>query len=157
MSSSEGRWRTIIKTEPEECNVYLKNVLYTLHKGSKINSILHASVCLVSHTSLEEHLGYEKWALLLGYFGNQLSPKYWLGAFWKNHHFILGDPKKFFWPEKTLFGIVDPDFGGVILLKLFDPSYNFKASQEQKQLFLIFQTSKWLLGSKSFRSITPQS
>ena len=42
-------------------------------------------VKLYSHTSLEGHLGYEKclqgsvngfWALLMGYFENQLSPKY---------------------------------------------------------------------------------
>ena len=40
---------------------------------------------LMTHTSLEGHLGYEKclqgsvngfWALLMGYFENQLSPKY---------------------------------------------------------------------------------
>ena len=45
------------------------------------------------HTSAEGHLGYKKclqgsvngfWALLMGYFENQLSPKYWLGAFWEN-------------------------------------------------------------------------
>ena len=39
------------------------------------------------HTSDEGHLGYEKclqgsangfWALLIGYFENQMSPKYWL-------------------------------------------------------------------------------
>ena len=48
------------------------------------------------HTSAEGHFGYEKclqgsvngfWALLMGYFENQLSPKYWLGAFWENHFF----------------------------------------------------------------------
>ena len=45
------------------------------------------------HTSAEGHLGYEKclqgsvnwfWAILMGYFENLLSPKYWLGAFWEN-------------------------------------------------------------------------
>ena len=50
----------------------------------------------VPHTSLEGHLGYEKclqgsvngfWVLLMGYFENQLSPKYWLGAFWENQFF----------------------------------------------------------------------
>ena len=57
----------------------------------------------LGHTSLEGHLGYEKclqgsvngfWALLMGYFENQLSPKWWQGAFYENQLFsFLGPPK----------------------------------------------------------------
>ena len=45
-----------------------------------------------AHTSLEGHLGYEKCFLR------------------KSTFLILGPPKNF-WPEKTLFGIGNPNFG----------------------------------------------
>ena len=52
---------------------------------SRGNVLLMLMLVLMVHTSLEGHLGYEKclqgsvngfWALLMGYFENQLSPKY---------------------------------------------------------------------------------
>ena len=49
--------------------------------------------------------------------------------------------------------------GGVILLKLFDPSYGFGATDVKIALFGHNQPQKSpkpLLGSKSFRSMTPQ-
>ena len=90
---------------------------------------------ICKHTSAEGHLGYEKclqgsvngfWALLIGYFENQLSQKYWLGLFGGNQLFsfwgplkIFLDPINFIWQYLTL--------RGVIFLKFFDLSYSFKA------------------------------
>ena len=72
--------------------------------------ILRQKHSLEAHTSAEGHLGYEKclqgsvnwfWAILMGYFENLLSPKYWLGAFWQKQFFSFwGLLKIFFWPEK---------------------------------------------------------
>ena len=48
--------------------------------------------------------------------------------------------------------------GGVILLKLFDPSYGFGSTDGKIALFGYNQpwkSPKPLLGSKSFRSMTP--
>ena len=65
----------------------------------------HKVACLLHHTSAEGHLGYEKclhgsvngfWALLLGYFENQLYKKYCLGASSEFFFFILGGLKNFF-------------------------------------------------------------
>ena len=86
-----------------------------------------------------------QWILgsLNGLLWKSIVPKILTGSFLrKSIFFNLGATKNFFWPEKTLFGIRNPNFGGVILLKLFDPSYSFKAIQGQKWLFLIFPTSK---------------
>ena len=56
-----------------------------------------------AHTSAEGHLGYEKclqgsvngfWALFMGYFEYELSPKYWLGAFWEKQFFSFLRGKK---------------------------------------------------------------
>ena len=67
-------------------------------------------------------------------------------------------PKKLFWVLKTLLGLRDPTFGGVILLKLFDPSYGFRATDGKIAIFWHNQPWKapkpWI-GSKSFRSMTP--
>ena len=38
---------------------------------------------------------------------------------------VLGGLKNFILPPKTLFGLQNPTFGGVLLLKLFNPSYGF--------------------------------
>ena len=43
----------------------------------------------------------------------------------KSIFLILEGPWNFFWPPKTLFGLKNLTFGGVLLLKLFDPSYGF--------------------------------
>ena len=79
--------------------------------------------------------------------------------FWENHFFsILGSPKKLFWPLKTLFGLRNLTFGGVILLKLFDPSIGFGDFQGwlcPKRAILTSVAPKPLLGSKSFRGMTP--
>ena len=59
---------------------------------------------------------------------------------------------------KTLNGLRNPNFGGVILLKLFNLSKGFRDSQSDfalKWLFLTFATPKPMLRSKSFRSMTP--
>ena len=48
---------------------------------------------------------------------------------------VLGGPKKFFLVQKTLFGLRNLIFGGVILLKLFDPSNGFGATDGKIALF----------------------
>ena len=58
----------------------------------------------------------------------------------------------------TLFGLTNLTFGGVILLKLFDPSYGFGATDGKKALFWRdhpWKSPKLWLRSKSFRSMTP--
>jgi len=54
-----------------------------------------------------------------------------------------------------LVGLRNPTFGGVIVLKLFDPSYGFEVTDFEIAIFL----AKLALDiSKSFRSMThPQS
>ena len=104
-------------------SMYVSLGIYSIFDSSCSGFLCVTSMRIDEHTSGEGHLGYEKclqgsgngfWALLIGYFENQLSPKYWQGAFWDNLSFIiLGGPKSFFWPGRSLFGIVDPNFGGL--------------------------------------------
>ena len=112
---------------------------------------LFAVCTLCKHTSAEGHLGYEKclqgsvngfWALLMGYFENQLSPKYWLGAFWENQLFSFwGLLQAFFDLKKTIFGIGFPNFWGLILLKLsfLMRAIGLKPSRVKNGYFWFFQ------------------
>ena len=47
---------------------------------------------------------------------------------------VLG-PKKLFWTKKTLFSLGNPTFGGVIFLKLIDPSYSFEVVHFEIAIF----------------------
>ena len=50
-------------------------------------------------------------------------------VFWENQFFVFwGAPKNFFEPKKPYLALETPLFGGVILLKLFDPSFGFGAT-----------------------------
>ena len=79
-----------------------------------------------------------QWILgsLDGLFWKSIVPEILTGSFLrKSIFFNLGATKNFFWPEKTLFGIRNPNFGGVILLKLFDPSNGLGAGNYQNSHF----------------------
>ena len=80
----------------------------------------HKVACLLHHTSAEGHLGYEKclhgsvngfWALLLGYFENQLYKKYCLGASSEFFFFILGGLKNFFYLKKLYLALETLNLG----------------------------------------------
>ena len=76
----------------------------------------------------------------------------------KSIFLILGGPKKLFWPPETLFGLRNLTFGGVIPLKLFDRSNGFGATDVKIALFghnQPWKSPKPMLGSKSFRRMTP--
>ena len=103
-----------------------------------------------------------QWILgsLDGLFWKSIVSKILTGSFLrKSTFFILRAPTSFFWPEKNYIWHWIPQLLGAHTSKTFfsDASYRLKAIQGQKWLFLIFPTSKWLLGSKSFGSMTPQS
>ena len=76
----------------------------------------------------------------------------------KTNFLWFGGPKKLFWAHKTLFGFRNPTLRGVILLKLYDPSYGFRATDGKIAIFWHNQPWKspkpWIR-SKSFRSTTP--
>ena len=80
-----------------------------------------------------------------------------LGFFEKIIFFEFGGhPKAFYELPKTVFSLIILTFGGVILLKLFDPSYGFGATDGKIALF--WQNQPWKspklwLRSKSFRSM----
>ena len=62
--------------------------------------------------------------------------------------FIFLDPK-------TLIGIRNLTFGGVILLTFFDPSYGFRYFWGRWCQNMEFSTPKPMLGSKNIRIMTP--
>ena len=96
-----------------------------------------------------------------GHCGNypQCSDKSQNSGFLRKSIFlILGAPQKLFWPPETLFGLRNLTFGGVIPLKLFDPSNGFGATDVKIALFghnQPWKSPKPMLRSKSFRSMTP--
>ena len=57
-----------------------------------------------------------------------------LGFVRKSFFVILGGPK-YLLPSKTLFGLKNLTFGGVILLKLFDPSYGIEVIDFEIAIF----------------------
>ena len=67
-------------------------------------------------------------------------------VFWENQFFVFwGGPKKLFWGQKTSFGLRNPPFGGVILLKLFDLGHHF--GDIQLILPLVFLDTKKFFGA----------
>ena len=67
-------------------------------------------------------------------------------------------PIKTFFDPKTLFGLRNPNFGGVILLKLFDLSNGLGARNYQNSHFWaksVLDISKTAAWNKKFRSMTP--
>ena len=73
----------------------------------------------------------------------------------KTVFFIFWGPLKFLLASKTLFCIRNPNFGGVILLRFFDPSNSLWDSQGGFSQKMKFSTFKPLLQSKNVRSMTP--
>ena len=73
----------------------------------------------------------------------------------KTVFFIFGVFWKFFGASKTLFGIRNPNFGGVILLTFFDWSNGLKVENFIFWLNPPWESHKLLLGSKNLRSMTP--
>ena len=76
-------------------------------------------------------------------------------VFEKNSVFIFWGPLKFLLASKTLFGIRNPNFGGVILLTFFDWSNGLKVENFIFWLNPPWESRKLLLGSKNLRSMTP--
>ena len=80
-------------------------------------------------------------------------------VFGENQFFVFfGGPKTFFGPPKAFFGLRNPTFGGVMLLKLFDPRFGFGATGCKIAIFWHNQpwkSQKLQLWSKSCRSMTP--
>ena len=58
-----------------------------------------------------------------------------LRFFEKINFLCFEGPQKTFLSPKTLFGLRNPTFGGVILLKLFDPSYDFEVIDFEIAIF----------------------
>ena len=73
----------------------------------------------------------------------------------KTVFFIFWGPLKFLLASKTLFCIRNPNFGGVILLRFFDPSNSLWDTQGGFSQKMKFSTFKPLLQSKNVRSMTP--
>ena len=73
----------------------------------------------------------------------------------KTVFFIFWGPLWYFLDPKTLDGIRNLTFGGVILLTFFDPSYGFRDFWGRWCQNVEFSTPKPLLVSKNVRSMTP--
>ena len=78
----------------------------------------------------------------------------------KNSFFHFEGPLKIFLTPKTLFGLRNPNFGGVILLKLFDLSTGLGVRNYQNSNFwaksaLDISKTAAQLRIKSFREMTP--
>ena len=80
-------------------------------------------------------------------------------VFWENQFFsFCGAPKNIFWPWKPFLALETPTLGGSYLQNFLIWAAVLEISRAdfaQKWLFWTFPTSKPLLGSKSFRSMTP--
>ena len=73
----------------------------------------------------------------------------------KTVFFILWGPFNFFWTPKTLFGLRNPTFGGVIILTFFDPSNGLRVGNYHFLKIQTYKSLKLLLRSKNVRSMTP--
>ena len=74
----------------------------------------------------------------------------------KTVFFIFWGPLWYFLDPKTLDGIRNLTFGGVILLTFFDPSYGFRDFWGRWCQNMEFSTPKPLLWSKNVKSMIPQ-
>ena len=75
---------------------------------------------------------------------------------WKNQLFSFWGLLKIFLTWKNFMWQWKPDFRGVILMKLFDPSKSFKAIQDQKWLFWYFQLINNCLDQKVLEGWPPK-
>ena len=102
-------------------------------------------ITFTSHTSAEGHLGCEKclqgsvngfWALLMGYFENQLSPKYWLEAIWENQFFSFWGLLKTFSDLKKLYlALETPTLGGSYFYNFLIKAIVLKLSRAKNGYF----------------------
>ena len=95
---------------------------------------LYNNICVISQWATVKQVIFELCQEVWWYMGHQshcgnhlqcLVKLQKLGFLRKSIFCVFGGPKKLFWAHKTLFGLRNPTFGGVILLKLFDLGHHF--------------------------------